>query len=198
MSSATSTDPGLRPWQLFLLAGMLAATAVVLVSAGQTMSSIVVLSLTVVASSLVAVAAFQVLGPLLVADAPVETPIEGHARQALEREKALVLRSIKEIEFDHAMRKTASADFEELRGRLRARAVRLMQQLDASGYRDAVERDLATRAAASASRPPAGPATPAGLAAPAVAGTICAACQTANDGDARFCKQCGASLARPA
>ena len=198
MSSATSTDPGLRPWQLFLLAGMLAATAVVLVSAGQTMSSIVVLSLTVVASSLVAVAAFQVLGPLLVADAPVETPIEGHARQALEREKALVLRSIKEIEFDHAMRKTASADFEELRGRLRARAVRLMQQLDASGYRDAVERDLATRAAASASRPPAGPAAPAGLAAPAVVGTTCAACQTANDGDARFCKQCGVSLARPA
>ncbi len=67
MSSATSTDPGLRPWQLFLLAGMLAATAVVLVSSGQTMSSIVVLSLTVVASSLVAVAAFQVLGPLFAA-----------------------------------------------------------------------------------------------------------------------------------
>jgi hypothetical protein len=141
-----------------------------------------------------------VLGPLLVADAPVDdTPVEGHARQALEREKALVLRSIKEIEFDHAMRKTASADFEELRGRLRARAVGLMQQLDASGYRDAVERDLATRDAASASCPPVVPATPAGLAAPAVpAGTICAACQTANDGDARFCKQCGASLARPA
>ena len=49
MSSATSTDPGLRPWQLFLLAGMLAATAVVLVSTGQSMSSVVVLSLTVVA-----------------------------------------------------------------------------------------------------------------------------------------------------
>jgi hypothetical protein len=182
MSSATSTDPGLRPWQLFLLAGMLAATAVVLVSTGQSMSSIVVLSLTVVASSLVAVGAFQTLGPLLVTDAPIDdAPIEGQARLVLEREKALVLRTIKEIEFDHAMRKTATADYEEMR----ARAVRLMQQLDASGYREAVERDLARRAPA-----PTVPAPPA-----AAAG--CAACGTANDGDARFCKQCGAALARP-
>ncbi len=57
MSSATSTDPGLRPWQLFLLAGMLAATAVVLVSTGRPTSGVVVLSVTVVAASLVAVAA---------------------------------------------------------------------------------------------------------------------------------------------
>jgi hypothetical protein len=184
MSSATSTDPGLRPWQLFLLAGMLAATAVVLVSTGRSMSSIVVLSLTVVASSLVAVAAFQVFGPLLVTDAPIEeAPVEGHVRQELEREKALVLRSIKEVEFDHAMRKTGTADYEEMRDRLRARAVRLMQQLDASGYRAAVERDLASRQAVPA---PAAPAAAAG----------CAACGTANDGDARFCKQCGAALAR--
>lgn len=185
MSSATSTDPGLRPWQLFLLAGMLAATAVVLVSTGQSMSSIVVLSLTVVASSLVAVAAFQVLGPLLVTDAPVEdAPVEGHARQALEREKALVLRTIKEVEFDHAMRKTATADYEEMRDRLRARAVRLMQQLDASSYREAVERDLARRTPV--------PAMPA----PSATTASCAACGTTNDGDARFCKQCGAAMAR--
>jgi hypothetical protein len=185
MSSATSTDPGLRPWQLFLLAGMLAATAVVLVSTGRSMSSIVVLSLTVVASSLVAVAAYQVFGPLLVTDAPIEeAPVEGHARLELEREKALVLRSIKEVEFDHAMRKTGTADYQEMRDRLRARAVRLMQQLDASGYRAAVERDLASRLAVPAP------------AAPAAAG--CAACGTANDGDARFCKQCGAALTRPA
>ena len=143
------------------------------------------LSLTVVASSLVAVAAFQVFGPLLVTDAPIEdAPVEGHARQELEREKALVLRSIKEVEFDHAMRKTGTADYEEMRDRLRARAVRLMQQLDASGYRAAVERDLASRQAVPAPAPP------------AAAG--CAACGTANDGDARFCKQCGAALTRPA
>ena len=194
MNSATSTDPGLRPWQLFLLAGMLAATAVVLVSSGRTMSSIIVLSLTVVASSLVAVAAYQALGPLFAPAMPVEeAPAEGHARQALEREKALVLRSIKELEFDHAMRKTAAADFEEMRDRLRRRAVGLIQQLDASGYRAAVERDLALRGAAAG---PAVVAEPA--AAPVTDGTACASCQTANDADARFCKQCGAALARPA
>jgi hypothetical protein len=190
MSSATSTDPGLRPWQLFLLAGMLAATAVVLVSAGQSMSGIVVLSLTVVASSLVAVGTFQVVGPLLVGPLPTdEAPVEGHARQALEREKALLLRSIKELEFDHAMRKTATADFEAMRDRLRGRAVGLLQQLDARGYRDAVERDLARRtdASAPAAAPPKGPA----------GAPVCAMCQTANEADARFCKQCGASLARP-
>ena len=194
MSSATSTDPGLHPWQLFLLAGMLAATAVVLVSTGRPMSSIVVLSLTVVASSLVAVAAYQALGPLFVADVAVEeAPAEGHARQALEREKALVLRSIKELEFDHAMRKTATADFEEMRDRLRRRAVGLIQQLDASGYRAAVERDLARRGAAPAESGVASPAPRS-----AATGTTCASCATANDADARFCKQCGAALSRPA
>ena len=192
MNSATSTDPGLRPWQLFVLAGMLAATAVVLVSTGQTLSSVIVLSLTVVASSLVAVAAFQALGPLVAGVAPAdETPAVGHARTALEREKALVLRSLKELEFDHAMRKTATAEFEDMQARLRQRAVGLMQRLDASGYRSAIERDVAARVPAAG--PPARPAAVTAAAAPP-----CAACGTANDADARFCKQCGAALARPA
>ena len=147
MSSATSTDPGLRPWQLFVLAGMLAATAVVLVSNGRSLSGIIVLSITTVAASFVAMAMYQVVGSLLVGPPPVEDiGVEGQARQALEREKALVLRSLKEIEFDHAMRKTADADYEEMRDRLRVRAVGLMQQLDAAGYRTAIERDLAARA----------------------------------------------------
>jgi len=173
---------------LFVLAGMLAATAVVLVSTGQTLSSVIVLSLTVVASSLVAVAAFQALGPLVAAEVADEPPAEGHVRAALEREKALVLRSLKELEFDYAMRKTATADFEEMRGRLRQRAVGLMQQLDASSYRAAIERDLAARGPA----PAAGP-TPVAVAVPSA--PVCAACRTPNDADARFCKRCGAAMA---
>ncbi len=146
MNSATSTDPGLRPWQLFLLAGMLAATGVVLVSKGQPLSSVVVLSLTVVASSLVAVAGYRSLAPLFaVIDPDDEQPVTGRVRAALEREKALVLRTIKEIEFDHAMGKTASADFEEMRDRLKVRAIGLMRQLETSDYRAAVEHDLAAR-----------------------------------------------------
>ena len=52
-------------------------------------------------------------------------------RQDLEREKALTLRSIKELEFDRAMGKLSDQDFEEMSGRLRARAVGIMKQLDA-------------------------------------------------------------------
>ena len=59
-------------------------------------------------------------------------------RAALEREKMLTLRSIKELEFDRAMGKLSDEDFQEMSGRLRARAARLMRQLDAgAGYRDA-------------------------------------------------------------
>ena len=42
----------------------------------------------------------------------------------------LTLRSIKELEFDHAMGKVAQKDFAEIGARLRARALELMDQLD--------------------------------------------------------------------
>ena len=211
MNSAISTDPGLRPWQLFLLAGMLAATGVVLVSKGQPLSSIVVLSLTVVASSLVAIAGYRSLAPLVaVVDPDDEQPVTGRMRAALEREKALVLRTIKEIEFDHAMGKTASADFEEMRDRLKVRAIGLMRQLETSDYRAAVEHDLATRtghtaAAVAVAAAPVVEPTPVTDAAeasptpgPSRAGSrmarLCGACEGVNDVDARFCKHCGAGL----
>jgi hypothetical protein len=207
MNSATSTDPGLRPWQLFLLAGMLAATAVVLVSTGQTMSSVVVLSATVVASSLVAVAGYRSLAPLAAAqDDAADAPVGGRARAALEREKALVLRTIKELEFDHAMGKTATAEFEDMRDRLKLRAVGLMRRLEGSDFRAAVERELAARTSPSARKaapaaPPPMPTTHSdSLAAPVAAvpstlARVCGGCGGVNDVDARFCKHCGASIA---
>ncbi|MEZ5293991.1 MAG: zinc ribbon domain-containing protein [Vicinamibacterales bacterium] len=222
MSSATSTDPGLRPWQLFLLAGMLAATAVVMVSKGQAMSSVVVLSLTVVSSSLVAMAGYRSLAPLFSAPADTdEVPVIGRARAALEREKALVLRTIKEIEFDHAMGKTAPADFEDMRDRLRVRAAGLLRRLEGSDFRTAVERDLAARATSAGQAPavvappplaeapaPPSPATPApqappeapaprvpgAVVAPSTLARLCGGCGGVNDVDARFCKHCGSAL----
>lgn len=196
MNSATSTDPGLRPWQLFLLAGMLAATAVVLVSTGQTMSSVVVLSATVVASSLVAVAGYRSLAPLAaVQDDAADAPVGGRARAALEREKALVLRTIKELEFDHAMGKTATAEFEDMRDRLKLRAVGLMRRLEGSDYRAAVERELATRTPASARAVTAAAAVSAPAALRSTLARVCGGCGGVNDVDARFCKHCGASIA---
>ena len=59
-------------------------------------------------------------------------------RAALEREKLLTLRAIKELEFDRAMGKLSDEDWQEMSGRLRARAARLIRQLDAgAGYRAA-------------------------------------------------------------
>ena len=69
--------------------------------------------------------------------------IGGRTRIALEREKTLVLRSIKELEFDFAMGKIAKADFDEMSGRLRARALGLMRQLDAGGgYREQIAEEV--------------------------------------------------------
>jgi hypothetical protein len=194
MSSAISTedsvlerahgrgaDPGLRPWQFFLLAGMLAATGVVLVAAGQSPASIIVLSLTVVAASFVALGAYRALAPLVLPEGG-EAPqlIVGHTRAALEREKTLVLRAINDLEFDYAMKKVSPKDFEDMSTRLRARALGLMRQLDSGGgYKEAIEREVASRLHAGV---------------PAPAPTASCACGTTNDHDARFCKKCGASL----
>ena len=111
----------------------------------------------------------------------------GHrTRAALEREKTLALRSIKELEFDRAMGKLSEADWREMSGRLRVRAARLMRQLDAgAGYREQVERDLAARLKAAPGSDRSAKVSPA---------RACAGCATINDADARFCKQCGSGL----
>jgi hypothetical protein len=108
--------------------------------------------------------------------------VGGRTRAALWREKTLVLRSIKDLEFDHAMGKVSDKDFTEMGARLRARATGLMRQLDEGGtYRDAIQAEIDRRLG------PAPKTVP-------VAG-MCAACSTQNDRDAKFCKQCGSKLA---
>ena len=105
----------------------------------------------------------------------------GRTRAALEREKTLVLRSIKELEFDHAMHKVSDKDFAEMDARLRARAARLMRQLDAAApYREQIEKEVAARVGKSHIPNP--------------KSHTCAVCATVNDVDARFCKQCGAAV----
>jgi hypothetical protein len=174
-------EPFLQPWQFFLLGGMLAATATVIVATGQSPANIIILSLTVVAVSFVGLGAYRMLSPLVAPDLDAPIMIGGRTRVALEREKALVLRSIKELEFDFAMRKISQADFDEMAGRLRMRALGLMEQLDAGGgYRDQIEREVARRLGA--------PPPTETLAVP-----VCE-CGVENDPDARFCKSCGAKL----
>ena len=190
MSSATSTreaSDAVPAWQLFALAGLLGATFVVFMSRGQSPAAILLLSLTVFAAAAVGIGALRTLTPLVDesgAHSPLGRVIGGRTRAALEREKNLTLRSIKELEFDRAMGKVSDADFAEMAARLRAKAAGLILRLDeGSSYRQQIEQELARRVGPTIAKaePQAG---------------ACAGCGTANDADARFCKQCGASLAR--
>ncbi|MBI3048274.1 MAG: zinc ribbon domain-containing protein, partial [Acidobacteria bacterium] len=127
----------------------------------------------------------------------------GRTRAALEREKTLVLRAIKDLEFDHAMGKTSDKDFAEMSARLRVRAAGLIGQLDTgAGYREQIEQEIEKRVgrtttphrASAVGTPTEGsPGAPDKARATSSANT-CAACSTVNDADARFCKQCGAVL----
>jgi hypothetical protein len=194
MSSATSTnaagaertaDPGLQPWQFFVLAALGCATAVTFIARGQGVTTVVLLGLLMATAALVAMAALRTMRPLVSATED-RTPMVGHrTRAALEREKLLTLRSIKDLEFDRAMGKLSDHDWQEMSTRLRARAAGLIRQLDAgSGYREQIERDLAARLANLPTPRPAHSA----------AHHQCASCGTSNDADARFCKLCGAKL----
>jgi hypothetical protein len=177
-------EPFLQPWQFFLLGGMLAATATVIVATGQSPANIVILSLTVVSVSFVGLGAYRMLSPLVSEQSEEPITIGGRTRVALEREKTLVLRSIKELEFDFAMGKIAKTDFDEMSGRLRARALGLMRQLDAGGgYREQIANEVKERLGAQSAQSAQG-----------AQGAECSECQTINDSDAKFCKNCGAKL----
>jgi hypothetical protein len=206
MNSATSTDPqSLQPWQFFTLAGLVGATIVVFLSEGQTPAGIILLSLVIFGAAAVGIAAWRMFSPLAGANEPAGPQIfGGRTRAALEREKTLVLRSIKDLEFDHAMGKVSDKDFSEMGTRLRGRAAGLIRQLDAgTSYRQAIEAEIEKRVGpkdvehAEARRTVSGsPGTP--ETAPPTAEEkrtkICLSCCTQNDPDARFCKGCGYQL----
>ena len=195
MSSVTSTsqvqpdterpharpDQSLQPWQFFVLAALGCATAVTFLVRNHGVVPVILLSVMMATTALVGLAALRVVRPL-VSPQDERGAVVGHRlRVLLEQDKALALRTIKELEFDRAMGKLSEEDFREMSGRLRTRAARLIKQLDAgSGYRDQIERDLAKRLGQSA--------------ATVQATRACAQCAVPNDPDAKFCKNCGARL----
>ena len=201
MSSETSTDtlaphrarvrgaePALAPWQLFTLAGLIGATVVVFVSRGQAPAGIVLLSLTIFTAAIVGVAAWRTLTPFTGSDDRRGPPVlGGRTRAALEREKMLALRSIKDLEFDRAMGKVSEKDFAEMSARLRSRAARLIGEIDSgAGYRDQIEQEIVRRVGARPKRQDPTSVDP--------QRRTCPACSKDNDRDARFCKHCGAGL----
>jgi len=191
----TDKDQGFRPWHFFVLASLAASTIAVMLSRQSAPEHLILITLTIGAAGAAAAAVYRTIVPFTVKDVSrlAERPSE-RARATLEREKTLALRSIKELEFDRAMGKVSDKDFEEMAGRLRARAMHLMKQLDAggSGYREAIERELSERLRKRQGTPP--------RAASFEPGTIdgprpCASCETLNDSDSVFCKRCGTPLA---
>lgn len=176
-TSATAEAATLHVGPFFLILALSASIAAFLLLRGQPLSALVLVALTLVGAGLTAAATYRVVAP--VGAETLEEPAAGsQTRAALERDKALTLRSLKELEFDHSMGKVSDADFAEMRERLRARAVRLMSDLEGSAiYREQIERDAAAIVDARAATPGA-----------------CPQCGTANDADARFCKQCGTAV----
>ncbi len=201
MSSETSTskvrlqpdpsDAGLQPWQFFVLAGLGCATAVTFMARGQGPTVVILLGVLMATAALVGYAALCALRPLVSPEDDRTVMVGQRTRVALEREKLMTLRSIKELEFDRAMGRLSDEDWQEMSGRLRARVARLMKQLDAgSGYRDQIEKDLDARLKGSRS----GDTEAEARSAKASAGRACASCDTANETDAKFCKGCGQPL----
>jgi hypothetical protein len=188
MSSETSIKdvlPTLPSWQLFALAGLVGATLVVFIARGQSPAAIILLSLVIFAAAAVGAAALRTLGPFLHGhESHTVAIVGGRARAAVEREKTLVLRSIKELEFDHAMGKVSEQDFADMGLRLRTRAAGLLRQLDAGAtYATQIEEEVARRVAKAGAAP-----------APAAADRFFTPCGTPAAASARFCGQCGHRL----
>jgi hypothetical protein len=176
MSSGTSTegepagDAGFRAFHLFVLLSMVAATVGVILSRQTHPAALLLVSGAIIGTGLVGVALHQAISAFFGAE--TRRPLDDRAREVLEREKALVLRSIKELEFDRSMKKISETDFADMNGRLRARAMALMQELE---------------------RQPEAPPEPSvkATARREAKGPYCDQCGTKNDRDAKFCKKCG-------
>ncbi len=181
---AAVPTPVADSWMFFVVSALALAVVAVILLRGTAPAAIGFIVFTLLAAGIVGLAAVGVLGPLVGLTREQGPTIGGRARAALERDKALTLRAIKELEFDRAMDKVSEADFVEMRDRLRQRALRLMRQLEGGGaYRQLIDREVASRVGEMSERP----------ALPGPAGQ-CASCGTINDVDARFCKSCGHRL----
>lgn len=190
-------------WQFFLVLGLIGATVAVWREPRFTRPEhLILLSLAIVAAGFASLALHRTLLPLVSPERLLGDSRRSTRRlAALEREKRLVLRSIKELEFDRAMGKVADADFDDMAGRLRQRAVGLLQRIEAGevSLRDRITRDLASLKRSRSRRPQSVWPTPEGRSSKADPDTesqplVCASCEALNDADARFCKACGAAL----
>ncbi|MDA1306682.1 MAG: zinc ribbon domain-containing protein [Acidobacteria bacterium] len=171
MSSETSTESApFTAGHFYVLLSMVAATAAVVMARNTHPAALLLLSGAALASGYTAYALHQALLGLL---SQSRRPVLGaRQREVLEQDKNTVLRAIKDLEFDYGMKKVSEADYEDMLGRLKQRALLIMEQLE---------------------RIPDDPPAPT-VGAKASRDLACPTCQTRNDRDAKFCKQCGDRL----
>jgi hypothetical protein len=199
------TEPARRRripiWVLGAAGALAAATYAVLIEKMRFGPPLVMLGLGGMTLALTGAALWRVIDPL--AREAWAAPAERGLRRPreLEREKQLVLKAIKEIELDYQMRKIAERDYREMIERYRARAMRVLGEIDAGDdYRVLIERELAMRIKLAPEKPTAAPAPepspPPAEPDPPIERPACASCGTFNDTDAQFCKKCGAKLSK--
>ena len=96
-------------WHFFVLLSLVGATVAVVMSRQNTPEHLVLISLTVGAAGAAAMALYRMLAPLAASEAEsTSEPLSDRLRAHLEREKALTLRSIKELEFDRRWARSRS------------------------------------------------------------------------------------------
>ncbi|HUR20493.1 MAG TPA: zinc ribbon domain-containing protein [Vicinamibacterales bacterium] len=186
MSSETLTE-GQAPFtagHFYVLLSMVGATVAVVVARHTHPAALLLISAAVMASGYTAYALHRALAGLW-SGAATEEPLGVRHREILLQEKALVLRAIKDLEFDFGMKKMSATDYADMLERLRARALTLMQQLEQSP-------DLSTVASADVAVQPA--TAPRADKERRPREHTCVRCGTRNEPDAKFCKQCGDRL----
>lgn len=173
MSSGTSTESApFTAGHFYVLLSMVAATAAVVMARNTHPAALLLLSGAALAAGYTAYALHQALMAFLARNT---APVLGQRqREVLEQDKATVLRAIKDLEFDFGMKKVSEADYQDMLGRLKQRALLIMEQLEQI--------------------PPDAPPAARVVASAKTRAAVCPRCSTSNDGDAKFCKQCGEKL----
>jgi hypothetical protein len=171
--------------------------------------AIVVGAMAGIGSALLVLAAGALLGAIgllwasvrtLSGDAPLAAAFEpltagSRAVDLLSEEKIRLLRTLKDLEGEHALGKLDDRDYEELATRYRKQAKAVIREMDveAAPFREQAEKlareHLKTRGLTSTFTPE----TPAPVAIEA-GRIVCGACSASNEADAAFCKQCGMLL----
>src|SRR5688500_4924015 len=115
--------------QFYLTVSFLAAAAAVWLTPPASPVALLFISLAIGAAGASAAALHAVLAALS-GRSRIEREVIESQRAALEREKLLALRAIKDLQFDVAMGKVSAADAAPMEARLRERAAGILIQLD--------------------------------------------------------------------